>query len=64
MRKAFLAAGYDETQTQDALTKMNFNKDGELDYTEFVQSSVDPSTIGSEENMFRVFKQFDVEGSG
>lgn len=36
MKKAFLAAGYSSQQADESVCNMNFNEDGELDYSEFV----------------------------
>lgn len=64
MRKAFLASGYDEEKANLALAQMNFDSEGELDYSQFVQSSMDPRMLVTEENMMSVFKQLDVGGQG
>lgn len=53
--------GGDERQLDDIMKRVDFNEDGEINYSEFVSGTLDQKLM-NKENMWKVFKYLDTSG--
>ena len=49
---------------EEIFEKVDINKDGAIEYTEFLAASIDKESLLSEEKLSAAFKNFDKDGSG
>lgn len=53
-----------ESEINEIFNKIDFNKDGEIEYTEFLAVTVDRRKAITEANMLFAFHHFDIDNTG
>jgi len=64
LKKAFANCGMSNDEMNDLFYKIDFNQDGQLNYTEFLAATVDKQKVIQKQNMQLAFHHFDVDNSG
>lgn len=64
IKRAFGELNMPEEEVNQIFARMDFNHDGEINYTEFLSVTVDRRRAITEDNLLFAFHHFDVDNSG
>ena len=64
MKQAFKSEIKNEQELNDLFNKIDFNEDGEINYSEFLAACIDKNKAVTEDNLQFAFHHFDVDNSG
>ena len=64
LKEAFKSLGNLNVDIQKIMEELDWDKNGEINYTEFMTASLDKGLCLSKQNLWSAFKHFDTDNSG
>lgn len=64
LKKAFANCNMSNEEMNELFYKIDFNSDGQLNYTEFLAATVNKQKVVQKSNMKLAFHHFDIDNSG
>lgn len=64
VKEAFRGSGLQGQDLEDVFNKIDFNGDGEINYSEFLAATINKEKVVTESNLNFAFHHFDVDNSG
>jgi calcium-dependent protein kinase len=64
LKKAFASCNMTDKEMNELFYKIDFNQDGQLNYTEFLAATVNKQKVVQKNNMKLAFHHFDIDNSG
>ena len=64
LKKAFASCNMSDKEMNELFYKIDFNQDGQLNYTEFLAATVNKQKVTQKSNLKLAFHHFDIDNSG